>query len=264
MPPAPDVSPPWGGRRLRLAAINAASLVVLIGLWALAASLAHTRSVPSPLSVATFLVEEARSGALEANIAVTLGRVAASFALAMTIGTAIGLWLGRMRKADRVFSLWLLVLLNTPALVIAVLCYIWLGLTDTAAVLAVALNKLPMTAVTVREGARAFDPGLDEMATAYRLPFGTWLHHVAAPQLAPYLAAAARNGIALVWKIVLLVELLGRPDGVGAAISLYFQLFDVRAVIGYAVAFGAVMLTIEFLVLQPLESHARRWRIDPA
>ncbi len=53
---------------------------------------------------------------------------------------------------------------------------------------------------------------------------------------------------------MLLVELLAGRTGVGAAISLYFQLFDVRAVIGYAVAFGAVMLAIEFLVLQPLES----------
>jgi NitT/TauT family transport system permease protein len=76
----------------------------------------------------------------------------------------------------------------------------------------------------------------------------------------PFMIGAARSGLALVWKIVLVVELLGRPDGVGYAIAYYFQLFDVRAVLGYSVAFSLVMLAIEFVVLQPLDEYARRWR----
>ena len=65
---------------------------------------------------------------------------------------------------------------------------------------------------------------------------------------------------------MLVVELLGRPDGVGYAISYYFQLFDVRALIGYSLAFTAIVVAIDFIALQPLESHARRWRLlpDPA
>ncbi len=43
------------------------------------------------------------------------------------------------------------------------LAYVWVGLTETAAILAVVLNKLPNVAVIVREGARNLDPGLDEM-----------------------------------------------------------------------------------------------------
>ena len=63
-------------------------------------------------------------------------------------------------------------LLNLPALVIIVLAYIWAGLTDTAAIAAVALNKLPIAIVTIREGARALDPTLDEMATVFRMSGG--------------------------------------------------------------------------------------------
>jgi NitT/TauT family transport system permease protein len=83
------------------------------------------------------------------------------------------------------------------------------------------------------------------------------------PQLAPYLVASARSGLSLVWKIVLVVELLGRPNGVGYAISYHFQLFDVAALLGYSLAFTAIMLAVDVLVLQPLEAHARRWRPDP-
>ena len=67
------------------------------------------------------------------------------------------------------------------------------------------------------------------------------------PQLAPIIAAAARGGIALIWKIVLVVEFLGRSNGIGFKIHLYFQLFDVAMVLVYALSFVAVMLLIEAL-----------------
>ena len=36
------------------------------------------------------------------------------------------------------------------------------------------------------------------------------------PQLYPYLMSSARSGLSLIWKIVLVVELLGRSEGVGS------------------------------------------------
>ncbi|MFG1376419.1 ABC transporter permease [Xanthobacter autotrophicus] len=247
----------WSGALVRVG-----SLIALLVLWQGAAVLAHSRALPPPEAVLAFLSKEAAAGDLFNNLAVTLARVAVSFVLAMAVGAVIGVAFGRMRRLDRVFDSWLVVLLNTPALVITVLCYIWLGLTETAAVLAVALNKIPTVAVLLREGARALSPELDEMAGAFRLSFLDRMRHVVLPQLEPHLAGAARSGLALVWKIVLVVELLGRPNGVGYAISVYFQLFDVAAVLGYALAFMAIMLTIEYGVLQPFEAHARRWRLE--
>ena len=133
-------------------------------------------------------------------------------------------------------------------------------MTETAAIGAVTLNKLPNVVVTLREGTRALDPALDEMGAVFR--FSRWkaLRHIVLPQLAPYVAAAARSGLSIVWKIVLVVELLGRPNGVGFALNTYFQLFDVAHILAYALSFVAVMLVIENFLVQPLERHANRWR----
>ncbi|NMN59226.1 NitT/TauT family transport system permease protein [Xanthobacter sp. SG618] len=242
-------------------AARAASLVLLLLAWEITATLAHSRSLPAPHAVFAFIAREASGGDLVSNIAITLARVVVSFVVAMALGCAIGVALGRSRRLDTAFDTWVIVLLNTPALVITVLCYIWLGLTEAAAVLAVALNKIPTVAVLMREGTRALSPELDEMASAFRLSPMDRLRHVLIPQLQPHIAGAARSGLALVWKIVLVVELLGRPNGVGYAISVYFQLFDVTAVLGYSLAFMSVMLAIEYGVLQPYEAHVRRWRL---
>src|SRR5262249_52483977 len=148
-------------------------------------------------------------------LGITLARVVAAFALAMAIGAAIGIAMGRWRSFDLVFDGWIVLLLNLPALVIAILAYVWFGLTELAAIGAVALNKLPLVAVTLREGTRALDRDYAEMAAVFRL--GAWrrFRNVVAPQLVPYFLVAARSGLSLVWKIVLVVELLGRSDGIG-------------------------------------------------
>ena len=140
------------------------------------------------------------------------------------------------------------------------LSYIWFGLNEAAAVGAVALNKIPNVVITLREGARSLNPEYSEMAQVYRFGFIKRLRHVVIPQLQPFFAAATRSGISLIWKIVLIVELLGRSNGVGFQIHLYFQLFDVATILAYTLAFVAVMLFVEYCLLQPLDKHSNRWR----
>jgi len=240
------------------------SLAALIAAWYAGSRIAGARLLPDPQAVALAIIDEARSGALALNLGATLARVAAAFVIAMALGSLLGLLMGRSRLADRLGDPWLIALLNLPALVIIVLAYVWAGLTETAAIAAVALNTLPIATVTVREGARSLDRALDDMAQVFRMPALTRLRHVVLPQLAPYLAAAARSGLSLVWKIVLIVELLGRPNGVGFEIGVAFQLFDVTRILAYALAFIAVMLAVETFLVQPLERHVARWRPRPA
>jgi NitT/TauT family transport system permease protein len=238
----------------------AASLLGLGLLWALAASAWPSRAFPTPGAVWRVLVDEAANGDLFYHLGATLGRVAAAYIIAMVVGSVLGVFLGLHRRADRFFNPWVVLFLNIPALVIIVLAYIWFGLNEAAAIGAVAMNKIPNVIVTMREGARALDPAYAEMATVYRFGLFDRIRHILLPQLQPYLAATSRSGIALIWKIVLVVELLGRSNGVGFQIYLYFQLFDVAGILAYTLAFVAVMLVIELLLVQPLERHATRWR----
>jgi NitT/TauT family transport system permease protein len=236
------------------------SLLLLVAVWYAGSIISGPRTLPGPDTVALALWAEAQSGALTFNLRVTLLRVAVSFAIAMAIGTALGVWMGRSRLVDDLADPWLVALLNLPALVIIVLAYVWGGLTESAGIVAVVLNKLPNATVTVREGARSLDRQLEEMAQVFRMSLWVRLRHVVIPQLAPYLAAATRSGLSLVWKIVLIVELLGRPNGVGFEIGTAFQLFDVTRILAYAIAFVFVMLAIETFLVQPIERHVSRWR----
>jgi len=236
------------------------SFCALVLLWELASLAANPRKLPSPQIVAGVLAEGIADGSLPYHVGITLARVAASFALAMLIGVAIGIAMGRRPRLDRFFDGWLVLFLNIPALVTIVLCYVWFGLVESAAIAAVALNKIPNVIVTLREGARALNRDYLEMAEVFRLGQAKTLRHIVLPELYPFIVAAARSGLALIWKIVLVVEAFGRSSGVGFQINTDFNNFDVASILAYTVAFVVVIQLIELTVLRPLERRANQWR----
>lgn len=228
--------------------------------WGLAIMKGEPRILPAPPEVLATFWAEAISGRLWHHTSATLMRVALAFGLAMVLGSVLGVALGRMPRLNRWLDAWVMIFLNLPALVVIVLCYLWIGLNETAAIAAVTINKTAMVLVTLREGARTLSPALADMAQVFHMPPMARLRHVLLPQLAPFIAAAARNGLAIIWKIVLVVEFLGRSSGVGFQIHMKFQLFDIAGVLAYALAFVAIMLAIDYLVIQPAERRATGWR----
>ncbi len=84
--------------------VSLLSLIVLGVIWELLAGFFDSRLLPPPTTVVTAMVAETRSGELPQHLAITLLRVAAAFVLAMAIGFALGLAMGRSTLVDKVFD----------------------------------------------------------------------------------------------------------------------------------------------------------------
>lgn len=238
------------------------ALLVLIIFWWLSATFVGDKLFPAPSEVYAALNVEWQEDRLFPSLLITLQRVLISFICAMILGGLLGVLMGRFATVNRFLDPLLVILLNIPALVVIILLYIWFGLVEVAAVSAVIINKLPNVAVTLREGSRVFDRQLDEMAEAYGFTFKQKVIDLWWPQLFPYIMVATRSGLALIWKIVLVVELLGRSDGVGFQLHMAFQLFDVATILAYSFAFIAIVQLIEWFLLQPLDRYSQRWQRD--
>ena len=168
--------------------------------------------------------------------------------------------MGRNKRLNVFLDDWLILGLNVPALVIIILCYVWFGLNETAAILAVSLNKIPMVAVIMREGSRAIEKEYIEVAKFYKIPKSRLFMKVILPQLYPYLLSAARSGLSLIWKIVLVVELLGRSNGVGFKLYGFFQFFDISGILAYTLAFVLLIIFVEFILVRPFERKIAIWK----
>lgn len=259
--PHSDISPKRPGGEVMLGWV---SVLLLLGFWLVLALWLNSRFLPTPLTVAEQIVWLTRDGHLLPDFAITLQRAALGFVIAMLLGTTAGIVLGQSRLADRLFLNWVVVGMNLPAIVIAILCYIWLGLNDTALILSVVVNKTPLVITNIRQGVLSFDPAFEEFARAYRLSRKQTLRLIHLPQLTPYLLTAARTGLSLVWKMVLVFEVLGADSGVGFRVSMFFQFFDLKGILAYTVVFVTIVMALEHLAIGPLERRLLAWRADPA
>ena len=237
-------------------------VAVVLMIWQLVTVLTNPDYLPSIFEIAESWHFHLLHGTLLDDLSATLLRVCTSFIIAMFVGLLMGILLGTFQTINVLFQPFLLFFLNLPALVAIILCYIWIGLEESAAILAVFINKLPMVIVAIREGTRVIDNKLMEVARVYDVSPVRTFRLVYLPQLYPFILAAARNGLALIWKIVLVVELLGRSNGIGCGLHNLFQFFDIAGILAYAFSFMLIMFLIDFLIFKPLEKAIRRGKDD--
>lgn len=236
------------------------SVASLFALWYVGTLFLAPSVLPSPHAVLSAMRELAGGSELWSDIAVSLTRIALAFLLGMSMSLALGFAMAVSPRAGMFFRVWVTCGITVPAIVTILTIYLIVGMNDRAAVLGAALTVVPFLSINIREGIKGIDTRLIHMGRIFRASRGQMLRSVMLPQVAPMLLASSRFGLGLVWKMVLFVELLGRSDGVGYRIEQYFQLFDMKLVLAYALSFLVVMMFIEIFVFGLIEKQVFRWR----
>ncbi|MBQ0757472.1 MAG: ABC transporter permease subunit, partial [Amphritea sp.] len=108
------------------------------------------------------------------------------------------------------------------------------------------------------------DRDLLDVARVFQVSRFRYFFKVYLPQLYPFIMASARSGLSLIWKIVLVVELLGRSEGVGFQLGTFFQFFDIASILAYTLAFVAIILVIEGVIMRPLDRYIARGGYGPS
>lgn len=243
-------------RTLGLRVISLASIFVV---WIALSWIMGAKVVPGPVETIQFLLKEHQSGQLWFHIWMTLWRVLVAFVITMVLGTLIGVLSGASKTLDKLLEAWVITGLAMPRILPVVVAYLLIGLNDTAAVVALVIILVPQVIVQMREGIRAIDTKLVEMARALRRPRSQIWRQVILPQLAPYLLGTARGALSLTWKMVVFAELLGRTSGVGYQINFYFQMFEMRGILAYGFAMTLVLAVVDMAMLY-LSERSFRWR----
>ncbi|HWK13821.1 MAG TPA: ABC transporter permease subunit [Rhizobiaceae bacterium] len=249
-----------GDENIRKVLISALSVATLIGLWYLGSLALPSSVLPGPFKVVAALWENLVKGEIYTDIAITLGRIAGAFIIAMSVALVLGFSMALSKTAGIFFQVWIICGITMPALVVILTLYMVIGLNDTAAILGAAAPVIPILSINIREGVKGIDTRLIGMSRAFRAGKRQQILQVMAPQVAPMLLASTRFGIGLIWKMVLFVELLGRGSGVGYRIEFFYQMFNMTEVLAHALSFVFVMLFIEIAVLGTIERRIFRWK----
>ena len=236
------------------------SFAVLLLLWFLLSAFFPPTVVPTPVEVGKTVLADLGTGEPFFHIAKTLLRVGLGLILAMLLGLGIGLVMGLSRKGEMFFDSWVMIGLTVPAIVYGMICLMWFGLNDFAAIIAIGITAFPAVAINIWQGVKAIDFRLVVLGKVCRMPRGSILRKLILPQLLPYLLSSSRYALGICWKICTTIELIGLSSGVGFMLNYWFGLFSMTQVFAWMLMFVAVMLAIEFVLFRPLEKRLTVWR----
>jgi len=150
--------------------------------------------------------------------------------------------------------------IRSPFIVYSIICLLWFGLNDLAAIVAIGTAAFPAVSISIWQGIKGIDTQLVSMGQAFRLSNGAILRKIIFPQLLPHILASMRYALGICWKICTTVELIGMSSGVGYQLNYWFGLFSMAQVFAWTLLFLLVMFAIEYLLFKPVEKRLTRWR----
>jgi len=150
--------------------------------------------------------------------------------------------------------------LTVPAIVYSIVCLLWFGLNEAAAIIAIGTAAFPAVSISIWQGIKAMDMQLVSMGQAFHLSKTAIIRKIIFPQLLPHILASMRYALGICWKICTTVELIGMSSGVGFQLNYWFGLFSMAQVFAWTLLFLLVMFAIEYLIFKPVEQRLTRWR----
>jgi NitT/TauT family transport system permease protein len=240
--------------------VKSVSLVAAFAVWWLLSLTLPPNIFPGPIETTQALWTSIATGEIWLDLWMTMLRVVGGLLLAMLIGVPIGVIMGLSRRAENVLDVWVMIGLTVPSLCYAILAFMWFGLNEWAAIIAIAVTAAPSITINIWEGVKNVDTKLVAMARVFEASRPAIVRQVLLPQIFPYVMASARFGLGIIWKITVLVELIGRPNGVGFKLFYWYQLADMRQVLAWTLLFTIIMLLIELAILKPIERRVFAWR----
>jgi NitT/TauT family transport system permease protein len=250
-----------GDRRLDLAVgTPLLALAALVAAWQLLSWRLGEVRMPAPSSVARALWDVLLHEAFFHHAQATLTRVVFGMLLSVTLALVVGMAMGLFRPVERFVRPYVVIGLTVPALATALIAVLVVGINNWAPIVTIVFTTAPVLTLNIWQGTKAIDRDLLAMSASFNASRWLTLRHVLLPQLVPYLLAGMRMGLSLAWKIVVLSEAFGLPDGVGHRIQVSFSEYSLRDVMAWTAGFALVMSLIEFAVFAPLERRLTRWR----
>ncbi len=200
--------------------VRALSVVVLIGLWHLASVndfrlLLNFENVPRPGVVGAVLLDLLSSDLFYRHIGASVERVAIAFGLATVSGVALGVFMGRNRFVEDVFSPYVEIFRPIPAVAWIPLAILMLPTEQSSIIFITFLGAFFPIVLNTMHGVDQTPKDLVRAARALGASSGSILIHVVLPAALPSIVAGMAIGMGIAWFSLLAGEIISGQYGIG-------------------------------------------------
>jgi len=247
------------GRLLSLL-VQLAFLAILLLLWTLATTVWGVSRIllPNPLDVWHQFVAVVSSGAFVPDLEVTLGELAAAFAISTTLGVSLGYWISRSHYLIKVFEPLLAAIYAIPIILFLPLYVLMLGLGPNSKIaLGATISFFPIVLSTIA-GFGHVDRRFVTAARSMGANDLQLFRYVLLPAALPVILAGLRMGFTVALLSVIASETIASFAGLGHRIVDLAENMETPRMFAYIV-FVILVVALLNAVVSKLERQAR-WR----
>jgi len=215
--------------------------------------------LPPPSQVAVALVDLFVHKQALADLAITLYRIFAGFAIGLVAGVALGIAMGVSRRFEAVADVFIAALYPLPKITLIPLIIIWLGTGGPFMLTISALGALFPVIINTLLGVRQCDPGLLMAARDLGASERQIVRHVLLPSAVPSVFAGARLGLGVSIILVVAAEMVVGKLGLGARLYLAGQVLETETVFAVLVLLALLGILVT-RALDALDALSGKWR----
>ena len=209
---------------------------------------ASGRLVPPPSVVFQTFVDLAKTGDLQRDTVVTLGRVAAGFGFGVAAATIVGAAAGYSPLIRRLLDPTLQALRAIPSIAWIPLFILWLGIFETSKITLIAVGVFFPVYLGLMGAIQSVDRKLVEVGRAFRLTDIEMVYRILLPAVLPAYVISLRSGLGLGWMFVVAAEFMGASEGLGYLLIDGQQLGKPAEIVAAIVAFAIVGKASDWLI----------------
>jgi len=223
--------------------LNILGVVIFCGLWEIAPNIGLLMSpvlFPPPSKVVEAAFPMILSGEIPLNIAVSLGRAGAGFAIAAVLGILAGVGMARTTVLRELLEPLLHAFRSLPVIALVPISVLWFGIGESAKIALVATGAFFPIWINSFIGVRDVHVVYLRSASCLGANRFQTLGMVILPASLPFIIAGLRQGIAIALIVLVAAELAGARAGVAYMMSMGHQLFRVDIMFAGLILLGAL------------------------
>lgn len=233
----------------------------LILIWAVVAAITSTDGLPSPLTSWDALLAGIDDGSIPEATVKTLIRLVVAFAVAVAIGTLVGIGLALNEFARRSIRPLVVALQIVPFVAWVPIAVIWFGSTERAVVFVTVVGSFPSMTLATMAAMRQVPPILKRAGRTLGADGWPLYREVILPAALPGFIAGLQQAWGFAWKALMAAELIIAAAGAaGLGHLLAQEADDVAALIAVVAVIAVIGVLVDYLVFNRLDRRVRRRR----
>ena len=233
--------------------------IIFFLLWFLA-SKDSKLLIPDPLVVIKETYKLFRSEEFYFSLFFTMKRMLIGFSISVVASILISLLMERYKLIKMFFETYVNAALLIPAVIFVYIIVIIYGVKEVTPILIIVFITAPELIIILSTSLENLNKDYTQVARVYKINKITYLFKIIFPQIIPNFFAALKIEFSVAWKMAIIAEAFALSNGIGYAIYYQFQLFSLKGVISWTIAFMIIMTILQYGLINFIEKKLLKWK----